>query len=66
MTDRNCPCGTCEVVKDLKEETERQSREIVDCQIKFASINAKLNAVIGILAVIGTAVLGVAVNLMFG
>lgn len=66
MGDKSCPCDTCYVVKELKEDMDKQSERltkqremIVDSQIKFASINSKLNVVLGILSAIGVSMLGV-------
>ncbi len=63
--NKNCPCDTCSVVKDLKKTIEEQAEKIIDCQIKFATINTKLNLVVGILSAIGVAMLGVIMKIMF-
>lgn len=61
MPERECPCAT---VKELQETVEKQREELIDCQINFSAINAKLNIVLGVLGVIGAAMCGVIVNMV--
>ena len=61
MPEKECPCAT---VKELQETVEKQREKLIDCQINFSAINAKLNIVLGVLSVIGAAVCGVIVNLI--
>lgn len=61
MPEKECPCAT---VKELQETVEKQREKLIDCQINFSAINAKLNIVLGVLGVIGAAVCGVIVNMI--
>lgn len=61
MPEKECPCA---VVRELQETVEKQREKLIDCQINFSAINAKLNIVLGVLGVIGAAVCGVIVNMI--
>lgn len=61
MSEKECPCAT---VRELQETVEKQREKLIDCQINFSAINAKLNIVLSILGVIGAAVCGVIVNMI--
>ena len=61
MPEKECPCET---VKELQETVEKQREKLVDCQINFSAINAKLNIVLSVLAAIGAAVCGVIINMI--
>lgn len=61
MPEKECPCAT---VRELQETVEKQREKLIDCQINFSAINAKLNIVLGVLGVLGAAVCGVIVNMI--
>ena len=67
--EKDCPCATVvnlkEMVEKQQEVIDKQNQKIVDCQISFASINAKLNIVISALSAIGVAIIGVIVKMVF-
>lgn len=67
--ERNCPC---EAVRELKEivagheqHLQKHDEQLNHGTTNFAVINTKLNIVLGVLAVVGTAVCGVVVKMIF-
>ena len=63
MDDRpSCPC---ENVKALEKEVQEQKERLYKCQVDFATINVKLNMLMAILGVIGTAVVGIVIKMLF-
>jgi len=60
--DKNCPC---EAVERLQQIVERHEQQLNDGRMNFATINTKLNFVIGIMSAVGVAVLGVVVKMAF-
>lgn len=58
----NCPC---EAVKNLQKIVERHELQLNEGKTNFATINTKLNFVIGIMSAVGVAVLGCVVKMVF-
>lgn len=57
-----CPC---EAVRSLQRIVEKHEEQLNDGKTQFATINTKLNFVIGIMSAVGVAVLGVVVKIAF-
>ena len=61
--NKNCPCVRCVEFDGLIKKHEEQLHK---GDTNFAVINTKLNVVLGVLAVVGTAICGVIVKMLFG
>lgn len=59
---KKCPCDT---VVELKKEVDDHRDRLAKGDTKFAVLCTKLNILIGILAAIGVALLGVCVQVLF-
>ena len=60
--NENCPC---EAVRELKSIVERHEEQLHRGATNFAVINTKLNILLSILAVVGSALSGVVIKMMF-
>lgn len=58
---KKCPCDT---VIELQKTTKEQEKRLNDGNVQFAIIATKLNIMLAILGVIGTAVIGVVVKMI--
>ena len=62
MDNKECPC---EAVKSLQKIVEKHEAQLNEGRTNFATINTKLNFVIGIMSAVGVAILGVVVKMIF-
>lgn len=60
--NKNCPCVRC---VEFDECIKKHEEQLHKGDTNFAVINTKLNVVLGVLAVVGTAICGVIVKMLF-
>lgn len=67
--DKKCPCEAVRELKNIvgqhEKHLQRHDEQLCKGTTNFAVINTKLNIVLGVLAVVGTAVCGVVIKMMF-
>lgn len=60
-----CPVNGCERVRTLESKVESLEAKAASHDVTFAKINTKLNGILWACGVIGTAVIGVLVKMIF-
>lgn len=60
-----CPMNGCERVRTLEHKVESLEAKAASHDVTFAKINTKLNGILWACGVIGTALIGVLVKMIF-
>ncbi len=60
--EKRCPCDTVIKLQSISEEQQKRLNELT---VNLATINTKLNFIIGVLSVFGSALVGVTVKMIF-
>ena len=70
MPTNDCPCETVKQLEKnhdkLCEIVEKHSQQLMNGSVAFATINAKLSVVMGVMSAIGIAVLGFVIKQFWG